>query len=204
MGRRSPAQSGHEQRHEGVFDPRGGLGHLLPASAAASAAFFIYSVVPKVSQNPAEINAARDELAQITLPAGFEPGNMAKMDNMMFSMIVVDYRNPAVNGEISMAEFRLKVGNAKQQDEQMHQQLERQGFGNPKHLTNTKSETKTVEIKGKECNFNFRQGTDPGTHKKMREISGVVSRETGTGLHHDPDGRVRVQRRRDCQNAGGD
>ena len=135
-------------------------------------AFFFYSFMPKVSQNPADINAARDEMAQITLPAGFEPVNMAKMDNMMFSMIVVDYRNPAVNGEISMAEFRLKVGNAKQQDEQMHQQLERQGFGNPKHLTNTKSETKTIEIKGKECNFNFRQGTDPGTHKKMREING--------------------------------
>jgi hypothetical protein len=135
--------------------------------------YFIYSVVPKVSQNPAEINAARDDMAQITLPAGFEPGNMFKMDNMMFSMTAIEYRNPAIQGEITLAQFRMKVGNAKQQDEQMHQQLERQGFGNPKHLTNTKSETKTVEIKGKDCNFTFRQGTDPGTHKKMREISGA-------------------------------
>lgn len=136
-------------------------------------AFFIYSVVPKVSQNPAEINAAREEMVQITLPAGFEPGNMFKMDNMMFSMTAVEYRNAAIQGEITLAQFRVKVGNAKQQDEQMHQQLERQGFGNPKHLTNTKSETKTVEVKGKDCNFTFRQGTDPGTHKKMREISGA-------------------------------
>jgi hypothetical protein len=137
------------------------------------AGYFIWSVAPKVSTNPAEINAARDDMAQITLPAGFEPVNMIKMDNMMFSMNAIEYRNPAIQGEITLAQFRVKVANGKQQDEQMHQQLERQGFGNPKRLTNTKSDTKTVEIKGKECNFTFRQGTDPGTHKKMREISGV-------------------------------
>ncbi len=142
-------------------------------------AYFIYSVVPKVSQNPVDVNAARDEMAQITLPAGFEPVNMAKMDNMMFSMIAVNYHNPAVHGEITMVEFRLKVGNAKQQDEQMHQQLERQGFGNPKHLTNTKSEAKTIDIKGQECNFNFKLGTDPGTHKKMREINGAFQGKKG-------------------------
>jgi hypothetical protein len=135
--------------------------------------FLGYSFMPKVSQNAADVNAAKDEMAQITLPAGFEPNNMVKMDNMMMSMIAVSYHNPAVHGEITMAEFRLKVGNAKQQDEQMHQQLERQGFGNPKRLTNTKSDAKTISIKGQECNFSFKTGTDPGTHKKMREISGV-------------------------------
>ncbi len=79
--------------------------------------FFAYSFFPKVSQNAADVNAARGEIAKIELPAGFTPVHMIKIDNFMMSMTAVGYRNPAIHGEITLAEMRLKVGEAAQRDQ---------------------------------------------------------------------------------------
>ena len=166
--------------------------------------FLGYSFMPKVSQNAADVNAAKDEMAQITLLAGFEPNNMVKMDNMMMSMIAVSYHNPAVHGEITMAEFRLKVGNAKQQDEQMHQQLERQGFGNPKrpHEHEERCQDDLHQRPGVQLQFQNRDRPRHAQENARDQRS--VSREAGTRHDLHPDGRFGVQRRCDRQNAGGD
>ena len=141
--------------------------------------FFIYSFYPKVSQNPADVSAARDEIAKIQLPAGFEPVHMIKIDNFIMTMTAVGYRNPAIHGDITLAEMRLKVGEPAQRDQAMRQQLERQGFGGPKIVNNSKSETKTIKIKGQDCAFVFKQGDDPATRKKVRQISGVFEGSHG-------------------------
>jgi hypothetical protein len=138
-----------------------------------------YSFVPKVSHNEAEINAARDDMGNIQLPAGFKPDQLMKFDNFMMTMAVVTYRNPAAHGEITMASMRLNVGDRKQQDQALRQQLDRQGVATPKRLTNTKTETKTIEIKGKECPFNFTKGQEQGTKTKMHEVSGVFDGNHG-------------------------
>jgi hypothetical protein len=141
--------------------------------------FFAYQMRPKISQTPADVNAARDEIAKINLPAGFEPKNMVKIDNFMISMIVVEYHNAAVNGEITLAQMQIKIGEAAQRDQAMRQQLDRQGMSGPKNLSNAKIESKTIKIKGQECNFTFKQGTEPGTKRKMRQVSGVFEGSHG-------------------------
>lgn len=141
--------------------------------------FFVYQMFPKMSKIPAEVNAGRDEIAKLQLPAGFEPVSMFKIDNFMMSMIAVEYRNTAIHGRISLAQMQLKVGDAAQRDEAMRQQMERNGLGAPKNLINVKSETKTVEIKNQECQFTFKHGEDPATRKKMRQVSGVFEGNHG-------------------------
>ncbi len=141
--------------------------------------FFIYSFVPKMSTNPAEINAARDEMAKIELPAGFEPAQLFKFDNFMMTMIALGYKNPAIHGTITFAQMKLKVGDAAQRDQAMRQQLDRQGFGVPKFLTNAKAETKTIKIKGQDCNFVFKRGDDSVTKKKADQITGVFEGNHG-------------------------
>src|SRR5580692_8270895 len=68
--------------------------------------YFIYSVGRgiKTSQVPAEVNAAKDQIAAISIPAGFAPVQMVSMDNFMMLMTTVEYKNPPVHGEISIAE----------------------------------------------------------------------------------------------------
>jgi hypothetical protein len=141
--------------------------------------FFAYQSFPKLSQNPADVNAARDEIAKIELPKGFQPERMAKMDNFFMTMTAVDYRDPAIDGHFSMAEMRLKVGEPSQRDQQMRQQLERQGIGAPKNLRNAKTQTKSIEIKGQECNFTFKRGEDPMSKKKMCQVQGVFESKNG-------------------------
>ena len=94
---------------------------------------------PEDLQNPAEVNAARDDIAKINLPAGFQPVTMFKMDNFFMTMTAVEYRDSAIDGRFSMAEMQLKVGEPSQRDQAMRQQLEKQGIGTPKTLRNAKS-----------------------------------------------------------------
>ncbi len=39
------------------------------------------------------MNAGRDEIAKIDLPAGFEPEQLVKMDNFFMAMTLVVYRD---------------------------------------------------------------------------------------------------------------
>jgi hypothetical protein len=136
-------------------------------------AFFIYSFYPKVSEAPADVDAARNEIAKIDLPAGFKPVRMVKMDNMALTMIAVEYEDPAIDGRISLAEMRVKMGQAAQNDEAIRGRLESGGFQTGKPLSNIKRETKTIKVNGQDCSFTFARGNQQGTKKKMREVSGA-------------------------------
>jgi hypothetical protein len=188
---RRPAPSG-DQWEGGGQPPKAGMSGGMKAFLIIAAilgtlcvlccgigGFFVYSFVPKVSTNPADINAARDEVAKIELPAGFEPAQMFKIDNFMMTMTAVGYKNPAIHGSINFAQMKLKVGDPAQRDQAMRQQLDKQGFGTPKFLTNAKSETKTIKIKGQDCNFVFKRGDDSATKKKADQISGVFEGNHG-------------------------
>jgi hypothetical protein len=99
-----------------------------------------YTSIPKVSESPAEVDAARDEIAKIDLPPGFVPKNSAKMDNFAFSMIWVLYENPG-HARLMMAQFGSKLGPANNMQMGMRQQFEiRRGteFG---PMVNVNSET---------------------------------------------------------------
>jgi hypothetical protein len=141
--------------------------------------FFAYQMFPKTSQDPAEVNAAREEIAKIDLPAGFKPVTMVKMDNFFMTMTAVEYRDSAIDGRLSLAEMQLKVGEPAQRDEAMRTQLERQGIGAPRNLRTAKSETKSIEIKGQECSFAIKRGEDPISKKKMCQIVGVIPGKRG-------------------------
>jgi hypothetical protein len=191
-GRRGPSR---DQWEDAFPPPKPGMSGGMKAFLIIAAVFgtcclvccgvggyFFYSFAHgiKQSQAPAEVNAARAEIATINFPAGFEPANMFKMDNFMMLMTAVEYHNPAIHGQISLAEMKLKVGGSPQQTQmQMRQQLEQQGFGQRKMLNNSKSEKKTLKVKGRECAFDFTQGTNPVDKKKYRQVSGVFDGNNG-------------------------
>jgi hypothetical protein len=141
--------------------------------------FFAYSFFPKVSQVPADVDAARNEIAKIELPAGFAPATMFKIDSFMMSMTAVEYRNAAIHGQITLVEMQLKVSPPAQRDQTMRQQLDRQGFGTPMILNNAKSETKKIKIKGQDCEFVFKQGSQGTPKRDVRQITGVFEGNHG-------------------------
>jgi len=125
--------------------------------------YFGYSMVPKISEAPAEIDAARDEIAKIDIPPGFVPKNSAKIDNMFFSMIMVEYENPG-HASLFMMQMRPKMG-GNDAMLPMRQQFEQKRVTHTSdvgQMKNAKMETKQIKIKGHEYTFTFTKGEEEG------------------------------------------
>jgi hypothetical protein len=128
------------------------------------AGYIGYSGRPKISTDAADVDAARNEIAKLNLPAGFKPKQMMKTDNFIMSMIMVQYENPG-HADLNMTQMRLKFG-GKDAQKGMRQSAQQPNMPNMEALNNAKSETKTVKIRGRDYTFNFTQGQ--GATKKPR------------------------------------
>jgi hypothetical protein len=117
-----------------------------------------YAMVPKVSTVPAEIDAAREEIAKINIPAGFEPKNSLKIDNWFCNVSMVEYSNPG-HANLMMLQMRAKIGGPGAM-QGIRQSIEQQRVTHveigPK--ANAKVETRMLKIKGKDCQFTFTTG----------------------------------------------
>jgi hypothetical protein len=138
--------------------------------------YMVYSVVPKISNKPADVDAARDEIAKINLPPGFQPKNMGKSDNFLFSMIWVLYENPG-HARLMVGQFGSKLGGANDMQRGMRQQFEVQRDVEFQPMANEKSETRTLKIKGRDCNFVIASGQEvdmrrpvPGNNKPAKKV----------------------------------
>jgi hypothetical protein len=125
--------------------------------------YFGYMMVPKISEAPADIDAAREEIATMNIPAGLVPKNSAKIDNMFFSMIMVEYENPG-HASLFMMQMRPKMGGngAMAPMKQQFEQKRVTHVNNVGDLKNAKMETKQIKIKGHEYSFTFTKGEQEG------------------------------------------
>jgi hypothetical protein len=112
----------------------------------------IYSFVPKVTENPADIDAARNEIATIDLPAGLKPKTLLKFDNFLMSMPMVVYED-AGHATLMLMQIKIKYAGAEQMQAGMRQQFEQRRTVEVGRMENSKTETKTIKIKGKDCPF---------------------------------------------------
>ncbi|HET6328887.1 MAG TPA: hypothetical protein VFG04_29660 [Planctomycetaceae bacterium] len=122
--------------------------------------YFGYSMVPKIATSPADINAAREEIAKIDLPPGFEPKNSAKIDNWFCKVTMVEYSNPG-HANLMMLQMLPKFGGP-DAVAPMRQSIEKQRVTNVEvgPMANAKVETKTLKIKGKDYTFTFTTGEE--------------------------------------------
>jgi hypothetical protein len=127
----------------------------------------VYSFVPKMSENPADVDAARNEIATIDLPAGFKPKALFKFDNFLMSMPMVVYEDPA-HATLMMMQIKIKYAGAEPMQAGMRQQFEQRRTVEVGRMENSKTETKTIKIKGKDCPFVITTG-------EVREAGGAAA-----------------------------
>jgi hypothetical protein len=147
-----------------------GVGGVCALLCCGVGGYFFYTARPKISNDAADIDAARDEIAKLNLPAGFKPKQMMKTDNLIMPMIMVQYENPG-HAELNMMQMRLKFG-GKDAQKGMRQSAQQPNMPNMQALNNAKSETKNIKIRGREYPFNFTQGEDRATKKPRHRIQG--------------------------------
>jgi hypothetical protein len=144
--------------------------------------FLFYQMVPKVTNNAAAINAYRDQIAKIDLPASLEPKTGGKTENFMVSMIFVFYENPG-HAQLMMGQFKSKLPGGEQMQMSMRQQFELQRNTEFHDMANEKTETRKLKIKGQEYSFIFATGEENGAgpgrmgRRRVGQLGGEKKKE---------------------------
>jgi hypothetical protein len=116
-----------------------------------------YTMMPKVSENPADVDATRAAICKIDLPAGFKPKSSIKVDNFFMSMPMVVYEDPG-HATLMLMEMHVKIQGGDFNNQMMRQQFEQKRSIEVGRLENSKTETKTIKIKGQDCQFTITTG----------------------------------------------
>jgi hypothetical protein len=149
-----------------------------------------YSFYPRISENPADIAATRDEIATIDIPAGLKPKGSFKIDNAFVSMPGVVYEDPKhavlLMGEIKKSQWSEQLA------PMMRERFEQQRTVEVGRMENSKTETKTIKIKGKDCEFVFTTGEErdfgggdgkkPPKKSVHHEIAGTFDGKDGPAM----------------------
>jgi hypothetical protein len=152
--------------------------------------FFGYSMVPKVSEAPADVEAARDQIAKIDLLPGFVPKSSAKIDNLFFAMSMVEYESPG-HASLMMMQMHPKMGKGDDMMLPMRQQFEQKRVthvSNVGPMQNAKIETKVLKIKGRDCSFTFTK-SEPAAGRVPGPKAGGGNKKVAVAKKSDRDGK---------------
>ena len=155
-----------------------GGGFLLCCGACA---FFGYSFQPTIAEAPADVEKAKSEIIEMEIPASFQPGQAMKFDNFMFSMKFANYEHKEHKGQLTLAHFRVKIGDPNAQELQMREQLRQQGHAS-RNLLNAKTEQKEFQIRGEKVPVTFMAGKDAVDGKDYRQVTGMLPGKQGPVL----------------------
>ena len=92
----------------------GGLGMVCMMVCCGALAWFGYSMKPTVTNVPAEVRAASQQILNVNISDDFTPENAMTMDNMMFTNRMVKFRHKEGKGLLLMGMMKLKIGDPNQ------------------------------------------------------------------------------------------
>ena len=134
---------------------------------------------PTITNVPAEVRGASQQILNITISDDFIPENAITMDNMMFTNRMVKFRHKEGKGQLLMGMMSLKIGDpnqAKIQSGGMRGPLEIELKTN---LDIKKTETRDIMISGQKASVSIGEATDRNTGKAVHTIEMNTSLPTG-------------------------
>lgn len=163
----------------------GVLGTLCSVVCCGVLGYFFYSYRPTIANQPAEVAAIAQEITEIAIPESLE-GTGGMEWNMMglMEMRMCVFRQKEGRGGMQLMQMELKVGDPKDSEEQIKQQMRKQGHDEMKALNIEKSETKEYEIRGEKAQFTFSEGKDVATSTDYKEVRGQFKAKAGQAILH--------------------
>ena len=92
----------------------GGIGGLGLLVCCGGFAWFGAGFVPKFTSEPAEVTAALHQVLNTEILDGFVPDKAMTMDNMVFTMRIVEFKHKEAKGEMMIGSMKLKIGDPSQ------------------------------------------------------------------------------------------
>jgi hypothetical protein len=151
--------------------------------------YFGYSLRPQTSEDAADINAARNEIATIDVPAGLKPKTLFKFDNFAVSVPMVLYDDPG-HASLMLMQIRIKIPGMDPFAEGMKQSFEQKRTVEVGRMEASKTETKMIKIKGKEYPFVFTTGEKRGEGGDGKKAAKKSERHEITGTFEGKDGQA--------------
>ena len=157
----------------------GGLGMVCLVVCCGAFAWFAYTMKPTITNVPAEVRAASQQVLNIKISDDFIPENAITMDNMMFTNRMVKFRHKEGKGQLLMGMMTLKIGDpnqAKAQSGGMRGPFEIELKTN---LDIKKTETRDIVINGQKASVAIGEAADRNTGKAVHTVEMNTSLPSG-------------------------
>jgi len=144
----------------------------------------MYQFANMFSTDPNVVRSTTDEIAEIEIPADFQPE--ASMD-MSFPFMgklatMVIYTKKPDNGAVMLMAFGDAVSQGDRENfrRQMNQSMQQQGVQSEEHnIQIEESNTKEFTIRGKPASFVFARGVNQDNGKRVLQVTGTFEGKTG-------------------------
>lgn len=147
-------------------------------------AYWFLSNSTTTTNNPAEIDAMRDKIATIVLPAVYEPGagvGFNVFDIVKMDMVAYGRSKDPENGGIVL--MQMSGSSITEKDDlrlEFEKEAEKQGTNQDINVTS--QETRTFTIDGEEVDFEFVTGTRPESDEVVHQVVGLFKGREGVAF----------------------
>lgn len=160
----------------------GGIGLVGTLICCGVAGFVGYQMKPTVVNTPPEVTALAQEITDIAIPAEFVGKAGVKMNLGFMAMTLCQFEHTDNRGMLQLMEMKISVGDPKEGEAQLKEQMRQQGSEELKTLNVEKSETREVEIRGEPASFTISEGTDVESSTKYHEVKGQFKGKNGVAI----------------------
>lgn len=161
-----------------------GGGLLVLACCGVGIGTMYYFGTSMVSQDPAEVVAKTDEIAQIEIPDQLKPAMSFDMKNPFSGqrlMLWTVYVDEGTNSTLVLFAFG-SMGASQDQEEmrrEMDKSLQQQKMGGQEEINIEETYTKDVEIRGEKATFTITKGKGKKSGDPRIQVMGVFKGESG-------------------------
>ena len=142
-----------------------------------------YHFADSVSEDPAEIAAVTDEMAEIDMPEGFDPKMSFDMkvpisgERIMAWIVYIDEESQSM---LMLCGMGAAAGtqNPEQMQQQFKQSMQQQGMQQQQDMVSAQSETRQLTVRGEPASFTFTTGVTESESPRI-QVNGVFQGKTG-------------------------
>ncbi|OYW24519.1 MAG: hypothetical protein B7Z55_01940 [Planctomycetales bacterium 12-60-4] len=160
----------------------GAVGFVCVLLCCGVGGFMMYRMAPKVVNQPADVAAMAQEISDIDIPETFVGKAGINMNLGFMSMKMCMFEHTEGQGVLQLMEMQVKIGDPKDGEAQLRQQMRQQGNAEIRGLNIEKSETREYEIRGEKASFTFAEGKDIDNGTPYREVKGSFRGKTGVAV----------------------
>lgn len=153
------------------------LGGLVCLLCCGVVGWFFYSFQDAMTEDPAEVEARTQEIAEIEIPDGFQPQMAMNMDFFVMEMNMVLYGDFNNSGSLMLCHVNADIdSNDPNQEREIRSRMQ-ETSGDQRNLIVKNVEEKEFTIRGATVTVTFAEAEDANSGESIRQVTGSFKGE---------------------------